>query len=167
MKGGVLGPEESFAREEEASRIREALASLSEEYREVILLKHLEGQSYREIARLLKTSVRSVESRLFRARQQLSRTLGRQNVTGFASREEDPRKQRQGPGAGLEAVDAPAERACPERTENPGTATSTQRTWTQRTSTQRPRQGDPESGDFESVTRRVGSGGGRDAADLM
>ncbi|MEE8143046.1 MAG: RNA polymerase sigma factor [Planctomycetota bacterium] len=76
VRGEVLGaPEEILLREEEASRIRKALAALSSEYREVLLLKHFEGKSYQEMARLLKTSVRAVESKLFRARQQLSRHL--------------------------------------------------------------------------------------------
>ncbi len=73
--GRSTAPPELLQREEDAEIIRRALASLSPEYREVILLKHLEGRSYREMARLLKTSVRAVESKLFRARQQLSDAL--------------------------------------------------------------------------------------------
>lgn len=69
------GPQDALLQGEEANRIRDAMMALSDEYREVILLKHIEGHSYREIARLLKTSVRAVESRLFRARQQLHRML--------------------------------------------------------------------------------------------
>ncbi len=68
-------PEEAVMQSEEAGTVRDALESLSDEYREIILLKHMEGRSYREISRLLKLSVRAVESRLFRARQQLSRKL--------------------------------------------------------------------------------------------
>ena len=60
---------------ERGERIRAAIRSLPPEYREVIYLKHAEGRSYREIARLLKTTVKAVESRLFRARQQLSKFL--------------------------------------------------------------------------------------------
>ncbi|MFN0057109.1 MAG: RNA polymerase sigma factor [Planctomycetota bacterium] len=71
----VATPPESMQQAEEAAQLRKALNDLPEEYREVILLKHLEGRSYRDIARLLKTSVRAVESRLFRARQLLSTRL--------------------------------------------------------------------------------------------
>ncbi|MFQ5654967.1 MAG: RNA polymerase sigma factor [Planctomycetota bacterium] len=71
----VKGPEEGLLRDERASHLRRALASLPQEYREVILLKHVEGRSYREIARLLKATVKAVESRLLRARQHLSRAL--------------------------------------------------------------------------------------------
>ena len=60
---------------EKGERIRAAIRSLPPEYREVIFLKHAEGRSYREIARLLRTTVKAVESRLFRARQQLSKFL--------------------------------------------------------------------------------------------
>ena len=73
-------PPEALVRAEDAGQIRSALSDLSAEYREVIILKHLEGRSYRQIARLLKTSVRSVESKLFRARQQLSRSLRAKGV---------------------------------------------------------------------------------------
>ena len=66
---------ESLAQGERAKRIRAAIQSLPAEYREVLLLKHEEGRSYREIARLLRTTVKAVESRLFRARQQLSRAV--------------------------------------------------------------------------------------------
>ncbi|MCA8959314.1 MAG: sigma-70 family RNA polymerase sigma factor [Planctomycetes bacterium] len=73
--GATAPPDEAIVRSEEASTVRTALESLSDEYREIILLKHMEGRSYREISRLLRLSVRAVESRLFRARQQLSKKL--------------------------------------------------------------------------------------------
>ncbi len=66
---------EALVQEERGDRIRVALRALPPEYREVIILKHAEGRSYREIARLLGTTVKAVESRLFRARQQLGRML--------------------------------------------------------------------------------------------
>jgi RNA polymerase sigma-70 factor (ECF subfamily) len=66
---------DALVRGERGERIRAALRALPPEYREVIILKHSEGRSYREIARLLGTTVKAVESRLFRARQQLSRLL--------------------------------------------------------------------------------------------
>jgi len=67
---------------EQGLRIREAIRALPPEYREVILLKHAEGRSYREIARLLRTTVKAVESRLFRARQQLGRSLASKSDEG-------------------------------------------------------------------------------------
>ncbi|MGA1203807.1 MAG: RNA polymerase sigma factor [Planctomycetota bacterium] len=73
--GGFVGGEDALVRRERGDRIREALAALPPEYREVIYLKHVEGRSYREIARMLRTTTKAVESRLFRARQQLGRLL--------------------------------------------------------------------------------------------
>jgi len=66
---------EAMIRGERGERIRAALRALPPEYREVIILKHAEGRSYREIARLLGESVKAIESRLFRARQVLGRLL--------------------------------------------------------------------------------------------
>lgn len=67
--------DDSLIEDERGERIRSALAALPPEYREVIILKHAEGRSYREIARLLRTTVKAVESRLFRARQMLGKQL--------------------------------------------------------------------------------------------
>lgn len=73
--GSFVGPAEALDRREVAAKLGDALDSLPDDYREVIILKYMEGRSYREISRLLKLSVRAVESRLFRARQQLNRKL--------------------------------------------------------------------------------------------
>lgn len=85
-----VGPTEALDRREAAQSVGDALESLPDEYREVIILKYMEGRSYREISRLLKLSVRAVESRLFRARQQLNRRLfpkatGSEGTTDAAS----------------------------------------------------------------------------------
>ena len=71
----VLGPEDAEMREELRERILAAVADLPEEDRLVVVLKHMEGLSYKEIAELLGTTVSAVESRLFRARQLLSKQL--------------------------------------------------------------------------------------------
>ena len=63
---------------ERSVAIRRAIASLPAEYREVILLKHAEKRSYREIARLQRTTVKAVEARLYRARQLLGKLLKRE-----------------------------------------------------------------------------------------
>ena len=68
--------EEELLREESRARILEAIGDLSEEDRLVVVLKHMEGLSYKEIAELTETSVGAVESRLFRARQALRKKLG-------------------------------------------------------------------------------------------
>lgn len=68
-------PDEVLLRDEESDRIRAAFDRLTPEYREVLLLKHAEELSYLEIAKMLDTSVRAVESRLQRARLQLQSQL--------------------------------------------------------------------------------------------
>ena len=49
----------------------EAIAALSHEHREVIVLRELQGLSYDEIAAVLNLPPGTVESRLFRARREL------------------------------------------------------------------------------------------------
>jgi RNA polymerase sigma-70 factor (ECF subfamily) len=55
--------------------VREALELLPLPYREVIVLREMEGLSYREIADLAEIPVGTVMSRLARARKQLQRSL--------------------------------------------------------------------------------------------
>ncbi len=55
----------------------ETIRQLPEDDRIVIVLKYMEGLSYKEVAELVGTSVSAVESRLFRARQVLKSKLMR------------------------------------------------------------------------------------------
>lgn len=68
-------PEERLGRAEERARVRSAIASLPERQRLAIVLSRFEGLSYEEIAAALETTVSSVESLLFRARENLARAL--------------------------------------------------------------------------------------------
>jgi RNA polymerase sigma-70 factor, ECF subfamily len=52
------------------------LAKVSEEHREVLVLREIQGLSYDEIAEVLKVPRGTVESRLFRARAELKKGLG-------------------------------------------------------------------------------------------
>lgn len=54
---------------ETAQKVSAALAELSKEYRELILLKYVDELRVKEIASKLNKSIKSVESDLFRARQ--------------------------------------------------------------------------------------------------
>jgi RNA polymerase sigma-70 factor (ECF subfamily) len=56
-------------------RVRQAIATLSEDHRTVIALHHLEGVSVEEIAQIMNCSVGTVKSRLSRARDHLRRKL--------------------------------------------------------------------------------------------
>ncbi len=64
-------PSEVFESTEMRGQLKRALSELEPHYRTVIVLKHLEGFSYREIAELLEIPEKTVKSRLFTARQRL------------------------------------------------------------------------------------------------
>jgi RNA polymerase sigma-70 factor (ECF subfamily) len=73
---------------EVASVLRAALASLPEHYREVLLLKDVEGLSAEEVAEVVGEKVPAVKSRLHRARLELRRLL--EPVLGEGSTEAAP-----------------------------------------------------------------------------
>jgi RNA polymerase sigma-70 factor (ECF subfamily) len=58
-----------------AAAVKQAVADLPERQRMALVLSHYQGHSYREIAEMMDTSVPSVESLIFRARDELRRTL--------------------------------------------------------------------------------------------
>jgi RNA polymerase sigma-70 factor (ECF subfamily) len=60
---------------EEENAVLGALAELREDYREIIILKHLENRSYREIAEMLGMSVTAVGEKLSRVRTLLKKKL--------------------------------------------------------------------------------------------
>ena len=57
--------------------IENAAASLATEYREVFVLRDLEGLSYEEIAELTQSTVPAVKSRLHRARLSMRASIDR------------------------------------------------------------------------------------------
>lgn len=67
---------EAHAVAREGERLaQEALLLLPEQYREVFLLRHVEGLSSREVAEILHLPEATVRTHLFRAREQLKRSL--------------------------------------------------------------------------------------------
>ncbi len=68
-------PEKTLERMELRIKIRKAIKSLSKEYQEVLILREFEGLSYEEIAKILNCPMGTVESRLFRARDELRKKL--------------------------------------------------------------------------------------------
>ncbi len=64
-------PSEVFESTEARGHLKQALLELEPHYRAVIVLKHLEGFTYREIGELLEIPEKTVKSRLFTARQSL------------------------------------------------------------------------------------------------
>jgi RNA polymerase sigma-70 factor (ECF subfamily) len=55
--------------------VRQAIEELPLEYREAIVLRELEGLSYKEIAEIVEVPLGTVMSRLSRAREQLEQNL--------------------------------------------------------------------------------------------
>ena len=70
------GPEADLASATTAESVREALNQLAVEYREVLVLRELEGLSYKEIAHVAGVPMGTVMSRLARGRKQLLLALG-------------------------------------------------------------------------------------------
>ncbi len=68
-------PEERLGRAQEQARVRAAIAGLPERQRLAVVLARFEELSYEEIAQALETTVSSVESLLFRGRENLARAL--------------------------------------------------------------------------------------------
>jgi len=72
------GPESEAIANDEARRLRAAIAMLPEKYRTVITLYHLQGRQYDEIATVLGVPIGTVKTHLFRAKEQLRRILNQE-----------------------------------------------------------------------------------------
>src|SRR5665213_459384 len=59
-----------------AADLNVMLQTLSPEHRQIIVLRELQQLSYEEISKMLKIPVGTVESRLYRARQELKKRFG-------------------------------------------------------------------------------------------
>lgn len=70
-------PEKELRRSELNQELGRAVAGLSEKHKQVILLREIEGLSYKEIAEVLDISVGTVMSRLHHARQNLQSSMRR------------------------------------------------------------------------------------------
>jgi RNA polymerase sigma-70 factor (ECF subfamily) len=75
------GPDNDFERRERRAAVQAALGELTEEHREVILLRHFTEMSYEEIASALDIPVKTVRARLYTARRRLAALLSSRNVS--------------------------------------------------------------------------------------
>ena len=70
-----LDPEIILAQSRDAAALTRALEELSEEFREIIVLREIEGLSYKEVADIAGIPIGTVMSRLARARGTVRKTL--------------------------------------------------------------------------------------------
>jgi RNA polymerase sigma factor (sigma-70 family) len=74
-KADSPSPQEVLLRDEDKQSVRRAVEALPAHLREVVVLRELEGRSYREIATIADIPQGTVMSRLARAREQLRQKL--------------------------------------------------------------------------------------------
>ncbi len=75
LEGGLMEAEEKRA-------VRKALDGLHEKYRSVVVLLYFQKLSYEEIAEVLEMPLKTVETRLYRARKLLKASLAKAGVGG-------------------------------------------------------------------------------------
>jgi RNA polymerase sigma-70 factor (ECF subfamily) len=71
----AVNPDALFTATANIEQVRRALAQLPAEFREVIVLREMEGYSYKEISDIAALPIGTVMSRLARGRKQLQRIL--------------------------------------------------------------------------------------------
>jgi RNA polymerase sigma-70 factor, ECF subfamily len=71
----ALDPEEQLLQQHSIALVRAALERLPADFREVIVLREIEGLSYKEIAAVVSVPIGTVMSRLARARERLMTVL--------------------------------------------------------------------------------------------
>ena len=75
VEDGSKGPELRLLENAERERLRQALRGLPASLREVMVLRHLEDLSYKEISALIDCPIGTVMSRLSRARQAVIKAI--------------------------------------------------------------------------------------------
>ena len=68
-------PEQTVVREEQTTRLHEAILALPPRYRVAIELRHFQELSYEEMAEVMERPLSSVKSDLFRARKLLAEKM--------------------------------------------------------------------------------------------
>jgi RNA polymerase sigma-70 factor (ECF subfamily) len=74
--------EEKYIKKEEQILIRRAMNNLRNEYRQVLWLCYFEEMSNKEISKVMKKSIRSVEAMLYRAKKALREELEKEGING-------------------------------------------------------------------------------------
>jgi len=86
--GGPPGPEAALIAKADAAMLNAAIAALPLNFREILVLREIDGLSYREIAEVVSLPIGTVMSRLSRSRKLLIARLGssRDAAQGVVSR---------------------------------------------------------------------------------
>ena len=79
-----LDPEALVIQRQAVERVQRAIEQLPIDFREVIVLRELEGLSYKDIAAVIGTPIGTVMSRLARARERLLAIMDPDSTTGGA-----------------------------------------------------------------------------------
>jgi RNA polymerase sigma-70 factor, ECF subfamily len=77
-----LDPEARVIQQQTVEQVRRALEALPADFREVLVLRELEGLSYKEIATIVGIPLGTVMSRLARARERLADVLATTEMSG-------------------------------------------------------------------------------------
>src|ERR1700730_7344239 len=77
-----LDPEAQMIQRQTVAQVRRALEALPTDFREVLVLRGLEGLSYKEIAAIVGIPLGTVMSRLARARERLAGVLATSELSG-------------------------------------------------------------------------------------
>jgi len=101
-------PGSAIERSEDERQLAAAIARLSPEHREVLLLKDIDGLKYEDIAELLSVPIGTIRSRLHRARLELRELLvpedergeGQGSANGFGDEPPRPLDSESGEGSG-------------------------------------------------------------------
>ncbi len=80
LQSGIVGdftsPSQHFAKNEAFLRLAAALETLPEDYRQVIVLRHVDAMPFAEIARIMERSIDSVEKLWVRGLAKLKQAMG-------------------------------------------------------------------------------------------
>ena len=106
-----VGPEDEAVQRELATALESAIAKLEPKYREVLVLRDVEGFSAQEVGEILKLSVQAVKSRLHRARLSLRATLAPFLETAVPAKDA---QQAGDPSATRQGEARPPLRGCPD-----------------------------------------------------
>ena len=75
LRAEALSPDERLQLEERSAAVRKAVAELPEDLRQPLILALYQEMPQAQIADVLKCSIKAVETRIYRARQQLRKAL--------------------------------------------------------------------------------------------